>query len=92
VGETPLDDQRIEFPRADESRIGNGNGGLSGIVKYDLAANRSARFECAGGQIAGEFVFVAEPERGAEDAGWIMGFVYDQTGRVSTRSESASMS
>jgi len=92
VREMPLDDERTEFPRADESRTGlpyrygyalmldsRRNSGRSGIVKYDLEANSTARFWCDAGQLAGEFAFVAAPNARAEDDGWIMGYVYDPT-------------
>ncbi len=88
VSETPLDDLPVEFPRADDGRtglsyrygyaVGRFDGGLSGIVKYDLAAKRNERLVCDAGQIAGEFAFVAAPNATAEDDGWLLGFVYDQ--------------
>lgn len=89
VREQSLDDVPVEFPRIDESRTGLsyrygyavadlGEAG-SGIVKHDFMANRSVKFGCDDGQIAGEFVFVAAADAKAEDDGWLLGFVYDQT-------------
>jgi carotenoid cleavage dioxygenase len=89
VHETQLDDLPVEFPRLDDARtglsyrygyaVGTLNEGRSGIVKYDLATKQNVQFLCEPGQIAGEFVFVAAPSAAAEDDGWLLGLIYDQT-------------
>lgn len=89
VREQPLDDMPVEFPRIDESRTGLSyrygyaladlGEARSGIVKHDFATNRKSSFVCDDGQIAGEFVFVSAADAKAEDDGWILGLVYDQT-------------
>lgn len=89
VREQSLDDTPVEFPRIDESRTGLSyrygyaladlGEARSGIVKHDFATNLKSSFVCDDGQIAGEFVFVAAADAKAEDDGWILGLVYDQT-------------
>ncbi len=89
VREQSLDDASVEFPRIDESRTGLSyrygylladlGRARSGIVKHDFATNQSSSFDCGDSQIAGEFVFVAAADAKAEDDGWLLGFVYDQT-------------
>jgi len=88
VGETQLDDRRIEFPRADERRTGSayrygytvdmtrGEDGC-GVRKYDLATGTSVVHDFGAGRFAGEPVFVPSASETAEDAGWLMAFVYD---------------
>lgn len=89
VRETRLDDTAIEFPRADERRLGSAYRfgyaaqwraeERAGIRKYDLANGTSAQHDFGPGRFTGEPVFVAAPDgAGAgEDAGWLMAFVYD---------------
>jgi len=88
VQETQLDDRRIEFPRADERRTGSpyrygytvdmarGEEGC-GVRKYDLATGTSVVHDFGAGRFAGEPVFVPAAGDTAEDAGWLMAFVYD---------------
>jgi carotenoid cleavage dioxygenase-like enzyme len=87
VGETPLDDTAIEFPRADERRLGSAyrfgyaaefyDEERAGIRKYDLTTATSARHDFGAGRFTGEPVFVAGADDAGEDAGWLMTFVYD---------------
>ena len=49
------------------------------VVKYDLDQGGSSVFDLGPHAHPGEFVFVREDDDSAEDAGWAMGFVYDDT-------------
>jgi carotenoid cleavage dioxygenase len=87
VRETLLDDTAIEFPRADERRLGSAyrygyaaewrNTERAGIRKYDLANGTSSFHDVGAGRFTGEPVFVAASDDAGEDAGWLMTFVYD---------------
>jgi carotenoid cleavage dioxygenase-like enzyme len=87
VAEKQLDDMAIEFPRADERRLGSAyrfgyaadwrNERSAGIRKYDLANATSAHHDFGAGRFTGEPVFVAASDDAGEDAGWLMTFVYD---------------
>jgi carotenoid cleavage dioxygenase len=87
VRETPLDDTAIEFPRADERRLGSAyrygyaaewrNAERAGIRKYDLVNGTSSFHDVGAGRFTGEPVFVAASDDAGEDAGWLMTFVYD---------------
>jgi carotenoid cleavage dioxygenase len=88
VRETQLDDRSIEFPRADERRTGSpyrfgyaadmaGGDDRCGVRKYDLATGASVVHDFGAGRFAGEPVFVPSAGDTAEDAGWLMAFVYD---------------
>jgi carotenoid cleavage dioxygenase-like enzyme len=89
VDETPLDDVAIEFPHWDGRRttlaqrytyaIAEDKGDGSSLVRYDRRDATSERHRFAPGYVPGEFTFVAAPGENAEDAGWLMGFVYDAT-------------
>jgi carotenoid cleavage dioxygenase len=88
VQEKQLDDRRIEFPRVDERLTGSPyRYGYSvdmaqreegcGVRKYDLATGASVVHDFGAGRFAGEPVFVPSAGDTAEDAGWLMAFVYD---------------
>ncbi len=87
VRETALDDTPVEFPRADERRLGSAyrfgyaaeahDDRQAGIRKFDLATGASTRHDVGAGHFTGEPVFVAAADDAGEDAGWLMTFVYD---------------
>jgi carotenoid cleavage dioxygenase-like enzyme len=88
VHDAPLDDVAVEFPRWDERRTTTHNrftyalaeddgAGNSLLIRYDLREGTSQRHRFAPGRLPGEFTFVAAADTPDEDAGWLMGFVYD---------------
>jgi carotenoid cleavage dioxygenase len=90
VLESRLDDRSQEFPRIDERltgkrhRYGYTVGFRSattpgGLLKHDLTTGSSISHDFGDGRLASEFVFVPAENSKVEDAGVVMGFVYDQT-------------
>lgn len=90
VGERPLDDLAIEFPRIKESLNGLPNrfgyavwtrneGGISGggLVRYDHETGARDVWDGGGRITPAEAVFVPADEAGPEDEGWLLAFVYD---------------
>ncbi len=93
VAEQQLDDRPIEFPRADERRLGlpHRYGYAAGnvfegfddaaqqcaLVKYDLRTGASTAHAFGLGRTPSEGVFVPAAARAAEDEGYVMQFVYD---------------
>jgi len=83
-----LDDRAQEFPQVDPRVVGrphrigyamsadHGPGALSdGILKHDLAAGTTAKFDAGAGRSPGEASFI--PAGPAEDDGYLVTFVYD---------------
>lgn len=92
VREEALDDRTSEFPRVNEHLLGRptryGYTALfsdppmpliKGLVKYDLSSGSSQIHEFGAGRYGGEAVFVPRPDATAEDDGWLITFVYDET-------------
>ena len=95
VHEEQMDDVAHAFPRVDDRVVGlkhrfgyvasprdTTKGGLSDpstIVKYDMSNGSKAIHDLGPAAFPGEFVFVQDTATGAEDDGWVMGFVYDKT-------------
>jgi carotenoid cleavage dioxygenase-like enzyme len=95
VGEQQLDDVWHAFPRVDDRVVGLrhrygwaaapragdwdvfGDDGV--IVKYDLEAGTSERYDLGPNAHPGEFVFVRDDDSAGEDEGWAIGLVYDDT-------------
>ncbi len=95
VREEQLDDVWHAFPRVDERVVGLrhrygwaaapragdwdtfGDDGV--IVKYDLEAGTSERYDLGPHTHPGEFVFVPDGDGAGEDDGWAIGFVHDDT-------------
>jgi carotenoid cleavage dioxygenase-like enzyme len=87
VGEAMLDDRAVEFPIADPRRTGNPHrygyaiqtdDYCRGVVtKYDVANGTSWTHDFGARRITGETVFVPAADDRAEDAGWLMTYVYD---------------
>jgi len=90
VTETQLDDRAVEFPRINDSVVGRKHrygymAGLSTVVpvgerviKFDLERDSSQVYELGDGLECSEPVFVANPDDTAEDAGWLLSYVYDK--------------
>lgn len=88
VRQTRLDDQPQEFPRIDERRTGKtyrygysiqvrlGHFGDS-VLKHDMHRGQVITRRLGVQRRVGEFVFVPNGPRSAEDDGVLMGFVYD---------------
>ena len=87
VTESTLDERWIEFPRADDRRTGSayrygyaigydgtGQSG-KGLRKFDLRDGTTTDHDFGAGRVPGEMVFV--PAAAGEDAGWMIGYVYD---------------
>jgi carotenoid cleavage dioxygenase len=91
VGEQPLDDRAVEFPRCDERRVGlthrygyavytdEGADSSKGtaLIKYDLRQGTSLAHDFGPGRMPSEPVFVPASRDAAEDEGWILTYVYD---------------
>jgi carotenoid cleavage dioxygenase-like enzyme len=90
VSETELDDRAIEFPRCDDRRTGlahrygyavftdqgaDVNSGTA-LVRYENGAGATVH-DFGPGRVPGEGVFVPAAAGAAEDAGWVMTYVYD---------------
>jgi carotenoid cleavage dioxygenase len=92
VAEQPLDDRAVEFPRVDDRRGGlshrygycvANHAGVSEqaqeLVKYDLERGTSEVHAFPLGQAPGEGVFVPAGDGAAEDEGFVIAYVYDET-------------
>jgi len=92
VGEQPLDDRAVEFPRVDDRRGGlshrygyavANHAGVSEraqeLVKYDLERGTSEVHTFPRGQAPGEGVFVPAADDAGEDEGFVITYVYDET-------------
>lgn len=90
--EQPLDDRACEFPRINEQYLGRpiryGYAGKSaptampkfdGLLQFDLDHQRAQVHAFGEGRYGGEGVFVPRPGATAEDEGWLMTFVQDET-------------
>ena len=89
-----IDPQPQEFPRPNEQLIGRPyryaytlalpEGGSPAFLdtpwlyKHDLQTGGREVHDFGEGRVAGEFVFVPRAGAGAEDDGWLMGFVIDR--------------
>ncbi|MDB9377095.1 carotenoid oxygenase family protein, partial [Nodularia sphaerocarpa] len=94
--EEMLDDVPAEFPRINENLLGQptrygyagrmGKGSLplfDGLIKYDLSNNKSQIHEFGQGRYGGEAVFAPSIGGTTEDDGWLVTFVYDESGETS---------
>jgi carotenoid cleavage dioxygenase len=91
VGEQALDERPIEFPRIDERRMGlpyrygyvvggtSVDRNPSVLLKYDLRTGDATAHDFGEGRAVGEGVFAPAAADAAEDEGWILAFVYDET-------------
>ncbi|WP_414568092.1 carotenoid oxygenase family protein [Nostoc sp. CCY 9925] len=96
VREEMLDDVASEFPRVNENFLGRStrygytnkmaNSPLplfEGIIKYDLSSGKSQIHEYGKGRYGGEAVFAPRPGATAEDDGWLVTFVHDESSDTS---------
>ena len=94
--EERLDDIPAEFPRVNETLVGRKNqfgylGKMSpgtvplfdGVIKYDIQNGQSQTHKYGVGRYGGEVVFAPRPHGIAEDDGWLMTFVYDESTETS---------
>lgn len=92
VGEKPIDDRAIEFPRIDDRRgglshryaytVANHAGvseGAQALIKYDLERDTTETHVFPAGQAPGEGVFVPARDGAGEDQGFVITYVYDET-------------
>lgn len=92
--EEQLDDVPHVFPRVDDrvvglpyrygwalaSRTGEATGAVADtLLRYDLAKGTSAVHDFGEGRHPGEFAFVESSADAADDEGWLIGFVYDES-------------
>jgi carotenoid cleavage dioxygenase len=91
VGEQPLDDRPVEFPRIDErltgqphrygyavSNVANVGEQPMHLVKYDLATGKTEVHDFGEGRAPAEGVFVPESDRAGEAEGFVLSYVYDE--------------
>lgn len=96
VTEEQLDDVPGEFPRVNENLLGrktqygyvgkivySQNPLFEGVIKYDFEKGTSQTHEFGKNRYGGESVFVPSSNATAEDAGWLITFVYDQNSQRS---------
>lgn len=91
VHDEAIDDRPGDFPRVDDrragldarygylahSRTGRGDASFDSVVKYDLADGSAAVHHYGDDAAAGEAAFAPDPDRTAEDGGWLLNFVQD---------------
>ncbi|MHB1139969.1 MAG: carotenoid oxygenase family protein [Microthrixaceae bacterium] len=92
VTERALDDRAADFPRVNDrfagrptrygyvshSREWDGDGiAFDGVTKHDLDAGTSVTHLYGPHALCGEAVFAPDPDRGAEDDGFLLNFVHD---------------
>lgn len=89
-----LHDAPQEFPRLDErlsgepyryayavgigQGLGDGTGGGLPLFRHDLHTRNTLAHDFGPHAVPGEFVFVPRQPQGAEDDGWLMGFVHNR--------------
>ncbi|MEL7036860.1 MAG: carotenoid oxygenase family protein [Cyanobacteria bacterium J06592_8] len=91
VKQEQLDDKPAEFPRINEQFTGQKTrygyaakqamtelAKFDGINKYDFETNSCEVHAFGEGRFGSEAVFVPRPNNDAEDAGWLVAFVYDE--------------
>ncbi|MEH1873845.1 carotenoid oxygenase family protein [Nostoc sp.] len=96
VSEEMLDDLASEFPRVNENLVGRQNRYgytnkmannplplFEGIIKYDFSSGKSQTHEFGHGRYGGEAVFAPRSGATAEDDGWLMTFVHDESSDTS---------
>ena len=85
-----LHDASQEFPRLDERLTGEpyryayavgfrpDQQGGQPLYRHDLQSRQTLRHDFGANALPGEFVFVARQAQGAEDDGWLVGFVHNR--------------
>ena len=92
VREEPLDDLSIEFPRIKENLNGSGyrygyaaytefGDGIAGggLVRYDLKTGTRDLYDGEERFVPSEAVFVPAADDAAEEAGWLLSYVFDRS-------------
>jgi carotenoid cleavage dioxygenase len=95
VAEEQLDDRALELPRVDERLVGrphryswamglhtaagNVDFGGTNMVRYDRTTGDAIEVDFGPGRTGGELVFVPRADDAAEDDGWYLTYVDDQT-------------
>lgn len=96
VKEEILSDFWIDFPSLNQGFLGRQmrycyaakraqNQGFlfDGLIKYDFRNDLIQTHQFGTGRYGGEAVFVSRPNASAEDDGWLLTFVYDETSQTS---------
>jgi len=96
VREEALDDRPSDFPRVNEQLLGRpmrygytakfAPGPLplfEGLIKYDFSSGSSQTHDFGARRYGGEAVFVPRPAAAAEDDGWLLTFVHDESSGTS---------
>lgn len=89
LAETQLSEQSVEFPRLNDSRVGqsyrfgytaqfNADLQFGAVCKHDLHSGETLEHNYGAGRAAMEPVFVPKSNARAEDEGWLLSYVYDQ--------------
>jgi carotenoid cleavage dioxygenase-like enzyme len=88
---TVVDSSSNEFPRVPDSLVGKphrygycaspGDSDTWPTLKHDLHTGERWVFDHGPGRSAGEPVFVGRPDASAEDDGWLVTFVHDESSR-----------
>lgn len=89
LSETQLAEQSVEFPRLNDSKIGQSyrygytaqftaDLAFGSAYKHDLLSGETVEHNFGAGRATMEPVFVAKANGKAEDDGWLLSYVYDQ--------------
>ncbi len=91
VSETPIDDRMADFPRVPDAVVGlrhrygyvaefgDGQPAASTFRKYDFDTNTSDAHDLGAGRHGGEPVFVPAAGATAEDDGYLLSFLFDES-------------
>ena len=84
--EEPLDDMAVDFPRINDAQMGRAARfgytaavNMTAAVKYDLQTGRRTVHRHGDGRFGGEGIFVPRRESEAEDDGYLLMFVHDES-------------
>ncbi len=95
VRDEQIDDRPGDFPRVNDdhatrptrylyNNFARSWAGLdfdfNGVIKYDLDTGGTTEHFYSDSEVSGEHVFVPDPDRSAEDAGWLLSLVVDRAG------------
>jgi carotenoid cleavage dioxygenase len=83
-GELPTRDPRLvgrehRYGYLVQTRPSDDTVDMGGVIKHDFATGRRELWDPGPNVHSGEWLFVPDPDSRAEDAGWLMAFVYDAT-------------
>ena len=97
MSEEALDDIGVEFPRVDPRREGLANrygyavryeagpdtAAFNALVQYDLEKGSRSVHDFGPGRVPGEGVFAPDSADSAENEGWVLSLVYDESRNAS---------